>query len=138
MTDEEDIRRVLARYSQWCDDGRFDDFARLFTEDAEFRVMGQCHTGRTAITEFMAAAQPPERRGRHVITNPVIRVDAAEGTATGVTDYVFLSAPAPDTPGAGFTITNVGRYHDRFVKEHDGQWRFVAREIVFFGDGPTT
>jgi uncharacterized protein (TIGR02246 family) len=141
MTDEEGIRRVLALYSQWCDDGRFDEFAELFTADAEFRVMGAVHVGREAIKAFMAAAQPPQRRGRHVVTNPVIVVDAAGATATAWTDYLFVSPTPPDGSGStpptgGFAITNVGRYHDRFVKV-DSEWRFAVREIVFLADGVT-
>ena len=127
MTDEEAIRRLLAQYSQFCDDGEFDQFAMLFTTDAELQVMGDVHVGREAIKTFMTAAQPPSRRGRHVITNAVIDVDSDSDSAEVRTDYLFVS---PQKVG-GFASTNVGRDHDRLVKR-GGAWRFAVREIVFF------
>src|SRR5262249_53092748 len=56
MTDEEGIRRTLALYCQLCDDGRFDEWADLYTEDAVFRVMGGEHRGPEAIKAFIAKA----------------------------------------------------------------------------------
>jgi uncharacterized protein (TIGR02246 family) len=124
MTDEEGIRRTLALYSQLCDDGRFDEFAQLFAADAEFRVMGMVHQGREAIQTFMAAAQGPEARGKHITSNTVISVDGH--TARAFTDYLFVATDK--------TITNIGRYHDALVREPDGVWRFQVREIVFQGE----
>lgn len=131
MTPEEAIRTTLARYSQLCDDGRFDEFADLFTEDAVFHVLGTDHVGRTAIAAFMTAAQPPEARGRHVTSNPVITVDGARATA--VTDYLFVARVE-----GGFAITNVGRYHDQLAADpaEPDRWRFTRREIVFLGAEP--
>ena len=126
MTDEDAIRRTLAEYCQFCDDGRFDDFADLFAEDASFHVLDKTHEGRSQISAFMEKAQPPERRGRHVCSNTVIDVDGE--TARAFTDYVFVAR----TDGDGFTIISVGRYHDRLVKDHD-RWRFGERRIVFLG-----
>lgn len=133
MTDEECIRRTLAQYSQLCDDGRFDDFALLFTDDAVFRVLGTDYAGRGAIRGFMTAAQPAEARGRHVTTNSVIVVDGDHARAW--TDYVFVARVA----SGGFAITNIGRYHDLLVRDaSDGtRWRFARREIVFMGDDVT-
>jgi uncharacterized protein (TIGR02246 family) len=126
VTDEEAIRRTLAEYCQFCDDGRFDDFADLFAADATFHVLDKIHEGRSQIGAFMEKAMPPERRGRHACSNTVIDVDG--DTARAFTDYVFVAR----VDGSGFAITSVGRYHDRLVKEHD-RWRFAERRIVFLG-----
>ena len=132
MTPEDAIRTTLARYCQLCDDGRFDEFAELFTDDAVFHVLGTDHVGRAAIAAFMTAAQPPEARGRHVTSNSVIAVDGARATA--VTDYLFVARA-----DHGFAITNVGRYHDQLALDpaDADRWRFTRREIVFLGDQPT-
>ena len=123
------IRNTIARYSQLCDDGRFDEWSNLFTSDARFHVMGRTHEGPAAIRSFIEAGQPPERRGRHVVTNTVLDVDDLNGTARGWTDYLFVD-PA-------FSITNLGRYHDELVLDRsDAQWRFSLREIVFLGASP--
>jgi 3-phenylpropionate/cinnamic acid dioxygenase small subunit len=124
----EAIRRTLALYCQLGDDGRFDEWIDLFTGDARFHVMGRTTTGRDAIVAFMARAQSDDKRGRHVISEPVIDVAADGRTARAATDYVFVDR--------GRTITSVGRYHDELVLGVDGRWRFALREIVFLGDAP--
>lgn len=109
-----------------CDDGRFDQLALLFAEDAEFHVMGQVHRGRDAIAAFMETAQPPERRGRHMTSSSLVDIDESGDRAAGRTDYVFVGRS-----GDSYAVTSVGRYHDSFVRDRDGEWRFSRREIVF-------
>lgn len=130
-TPEDGVRRTLAEYCQLCDDGRFDEWAELFTADARFAVMGRVHVGRDAVKAFIEAGQPPERRGKHLCANPVIEIDEGGRRARAVTDYVFIGR----VDGA-FAITSVGRYHDTLVEE-GGRWRFETREIVFMGDLPS-
>jgi uncharacterized protein (TIGR02246 family) len=122
-SDHDEIRRVLARYCQLCDDGEFDEFALLFTDSATFTVMGTTHDGRGQIEAFMRAAQPPESRGKHLISQPVIEIDG--DTARVTTDYAFVGRV-----GSSLAITSSGRYVDRFERV-DGQWAIAAREIVF-------
>ena len=50
---EEEIRRTIGGYSQRLDDGRFDEWAELFTEDARLVLMGRTTTGREAIRRNM-------------------------------------------------------------------------------------
>lgn len=126
VTDEEAIRRTLALYCQFCDDGRFEEWGELFVDDARYRVMGRTHEGRAAIRAFIEKGQPPEKRGKHVCANPFIEVDG--DTAQARTDYVFV-ARGED----GLTITSAGRYHDRFVRDGH-RWRFAERRVVFMGD----
>jgi uncharacterized protein (TIGR02246 family) len=123
--DEAAIRLVLARYCQHCDDGRFDEWAQCFTEDATFTVMGTTHEGRTALQAFIEAAQPPERRGKHFLGQSV--VDITGDRAGGVTDYVFVARLAD----GGYGITSAGRYHDTFARAADGTWQIASREIRF-------
>ncbi|MEJ5254097.1 MAG: nuclear transport factor 2 family protein [Acidimicrobiales bacterium] len=127
MTPEEGIRRTLALYCQLCDDGRFDEWAQLYVDDAELHVLGTTHRGRRAIQAFIERAQPPERRGKHLCANPVIDLDDSGTTAQAATDFVFVAHRAE-----GFAISSVGRYLDRLVLA-DGRWRFARREIVLLG-----
>ena len=126
---EEDIRRTIARYCMLCDDGRWDEWGDLFTEDARFHVMGTTKVGRADIQEFISSSMPPEVRGRHVCANCLISVDSWNGTAKVWTDFVFV-----DKAGA---ITSNGRYHDEMVRGEDKVWRFALREIAFVGEQPT-
>lgn len=129
VSDLEAIGRTLARYCQLCDDGRFDEWGLLFADDARFSVLGRTHEGRAAIQGWITKAQPPEQRGKHFLGQSVIDVDDGGTTAHGVTDYTFVSR----TPEGTYVITSAGRYHDTFVHEADGEWRFVTREIRFLG-----
>ena len=126
MNAHDEIRRVLAAYCQTCDDGDFDNWGRLFTDDATFTVMGQTHRDREVLKAWIAAAQPPEARGKHIISQPVIDVDG--DTARVTTDYLFVGMSA-----AGLAVTSAGRYVDRFACS-GGNWMIAAREIVFLGD----
>jgi uncharacterized protein (TIGR02246 family) len=123
--DADAVRNTVARYGHLCDDGRFEEFAELFAEDAEFVVPGRTAKGRAAIQAFMEAAQPPERRGKHLCAAPAVDLDG--DTATAVTDFAFL-APAE----GGFAVTSAGRYHDRLVRAAPGganAWVFAERRI---------
>lgn len=130
----EAIRRTIARYSQLCDDGRFDEFVELFEEDADFAVMGQVFTGREAIGGFLAAAQTADTRGKHLTSNTVISFDGGDADQARVwTDYVFVARGE----GRSFAVASVGRYHDVVRRDPaSGAWRFARREIVFLGDDP--
>lgn len=120
--DEDQIMRTFGQYSQWCDDGRFDEWAELFTEDASFVVSGSVTRGRDAIREYMQAVLPAESRGKHVTTNSLIDVDG--DTATAATDYLFVRPTAQ-----GPAIVAAGRYDDRLVRDGT-RWRFRERTIT--------
>ena len=123
---EEQIRSVLARYCQHCDDGDFSSFATLFAESATFTVMGTTYEGREAIQAFMTTAQPVEARGKHLISQPVI--DVVDDVAHVATDYAFVARE-----GRSLAITSTGRYVDRFEHGDDG-WQIASRVIEFLGD----
>jgi uncharacterized protein (TIGR02246 family) len=123
--DEDQVRRTLADYSQWCDDGRFDLWADLFTEDARLLVAGQSTEGRQVIRQYMEKVQHPGARGKHITANTLVDVDG--DTATAATDYLFVRS----TPG-GLELIAAGRYHDLLVRDHD-RWRFRQREITLLG-----
>jgi 3-phenylpropionate/cinnamic acid dioxygenase small subunit len=119
------IKRTLSGYCRFCDDGRFDEWEKLFAPDAVFEVMGEQHKGRAAIRAFIEAAQPPEARGRHHVTNSLIEFDS-DDTASAVSDYIWLGKA-----GDGYRIGSAGRYHDRFRRDGDN-WIFTRRAIEFF------
>jgi uncharacterized protein (TIGR02246 family) len=142
MSDHEDIRALLAAYCQRCDDGKFDEFAELFEEQAEFIVMGETRVGRQAISTWMAEVLPPPVRGKHIISEPAIELiidlhgtdgDVLPEAATCRTDYLFVGRDKDGNLG----VTSSGRYLDRLVRStDDGRWRFASRQIVFLGEEP--
>lgn len=119
------IRRTLAEYCQLLDDGRFDQWIQVFSEDVAYAVMGRVTRGRAELRQLIEPLQQAEARGRHVLSEPLITVDGDHAAAT--TDYCFVSQD--------LKVTSAGRYHDVLVD--DGwRWRIVAREVVFLGAEP--
>jgi 3-phenylpropionate/cinnamic acid dioxygenase small subunit len=125
ISDQEAIRATLAAYCQTLDDGRFDEWVDLLTEEIAFAVMGRVDRGRAAVRAFVEPVQQADSRGRHVLSEPLISLEG--DTATATTDFCFL---APD-----LTVTAAGRYHDVLVRDAD-RWRIATREIVFLGEAP--
>ena len=123
VSDEDAIRRTIAQYCQLCDDGRFDEWADLYTDDATFSVMGKTYTGRADVKAFIEKGQAPERRGKHLCFNSIIDIDG--DSARAITDYVFIDKQ--------HAITSAGRYHDRLIRQPD-RWRFAERRILFWGE----
>jgi 3-phenylpropionate/cinnamic acid dioxygenase small subunit len=123
VSDEDAIRRTIAQYCQLCDDGRFDEWADLYTDDATFSVMGKTYTGRADVKAFIEKGQAPERRGKHLCFNSIIDIDG--DSARAITDYVFIDKQ--------HAITSAGRYHDRLIRQPD-RWRFAERRILFLGE----
>lgn len=122
---EHAIRRTLAEYCQLLDDGRFDEWVEVFTEDGVLAVMGHVARGRAAVRQLIEPVQQSDARGRHVLSEPLITVDG--DTATAVTDYCFIAR--------SLQVTSAGRYHDTLVRDDD-RWRISVREIVFVGESP--
>jgi ketosteroid isomerase-like protein len=125
VTPHDAIRTALAAYCQLLDDGRFDDWVEVFTDDIALAVMGRVVRGRAEVRAMIEPVQQAGDRGRHVLSEPLIDVDG--DTARVTTDYVFV--------GRDLAVTSAGRYHDVLVRDGD-RWRISRREIVFLGDGP--
>ncbi len=111
-----------------CDDGRFEEWAALFADDARFHVMGRTYEGRSTIRAFIEKGQAPDLRGKHLCGAPLIIEDGFGGHARAWTDFAFVAKSNE--------ISSAGRYHDHLVRGGDDRWRFTLREIVFTGDAP--
>ena len=116
------IQNLLAEYCHAVDEGRFDDFERLFTDDAivTARLAGATYRGPSEIRSFLEG-QPPSMRGLHITVNPDIVVDGDDATVRA--DFVVL------VPRAGATVVGAwGWYRDR-LKRQDGRWQFQERHV---------
>ena len=125
LADAAGIRWLLAACCQVLDDGHFEDWASLYTEDCRFAVMGTRTRGRSEMRAIIEPFQGPDMRGKHMISEPMIRLHGDEASVT--TDFTFVAR--------GNKILQTGRYHDVMRRGADG-WRVAQREIVFTGDDP--
>jgi len=123
VTDEQQIRRVLALYCHRCDDGDFAALLALFAADAELVYRDRHCRGRAQVRAFFDELQgEPAQRGKHITSNAV--VDVAGDEASAHSDFLFLRF----VEGV-LTPVFTGRYRDRFARTGD-RWCFARREIV--------
>ncbi len=132
-----EIENLLYLYAERIDAGDFAGVAEIFA-DAEITVAGTDNRtrGRKAVQKlYETTTRIYEDCGtpktKHVVTNPIIEVDAAAGRATSRSCFSVLQ----QTPKLPLQVIITGRYRDVF--EHaDGAWRFASREMVLeqFGD----
>ena len=125
LSDIAAIRKLLAACCQTLDDGRFDEWAALYTEDCRFAVMGTRTRGRAEMRAIIEPFQTADLRGKHMISESMIHLDG--DTASATTDFAFV---AKDN-----MILQTGRYHDILHRRAAG-WQVASREIVFTGDEP--
>jgi 3-phenylpropionate/cinnamic acid dioxygenase small subunit len=132
MNDAVHIANLLYRYAELIDSGDLAGTAALF-ERARVRMAGDTviegAAGMLAVWHAHVRIYPcGTPRTKHVVTNPIIEVDEAAGTATARSYYTVLQA-TPDLP---LQVICAGRYHDEFAKDSMsgdwGGWHFTARD----------
>jgi hypothetical protein len=131
MTDEEAIRRLLARFIQLRDDKQFEAWSELFTDNAVFTYATVRLDGRGAIRQHVASLLERDE-GKHLCLNSVIDVDADRASVSS--DFAKLDPPAD---GAGFVIGTAGRYVDELVRI-GGSWYFARRDVIIQGAVPSS
>lgn len=116
---ENEIRNLIARYAQYADDARVQEWGELFVEDGRLQAGPLELEGRAALTDWLGSVlQGPELR--HMMTGTSVVLDS-ESQAHGTSDMVLLAA----VEGA-WILAGAPRYVDRFVRTAEG-WRFSER-----------
>src|SRR5215210_7587604 len=120
MTDEDLIRRLLARYAHAIDNHDAAGWSELFAPDGRFVTRRGEFVGNEAIRGFMAnvLSAAAGRPSKHLCTNVSIEVHGDEASATA--DALVHERQADQT----FAILTSGRYVDRLVR-YAGDWRFA-------------
>jgi hypothetical protein len=121
VTDADEIRNTLARFCQFLDDRRFEEFSQTFAEDGAF---GE-RVGRAAIFEWISHAElatRPELKRKHAVSNAIVEV--LGDRAISSSDLVMF-----DQVGDGPVSIRVGRYTDELVRQPDGAWLFAKRNL---------
>ena len=121
------IAALVHRYAECLDAGDLAGVAGLFADASYGAAGGAVRTGSAEVRAALERAvilHDGAPRTKHVITNLVVEVDDAAGTAAARSYFTVLQATArlPLQP------ILAGRYHDRF-RRVGGQWRFAERRI---------
>ena len=115
MSDEKEIRDLLAAYALALDVGDFDGCLNLFTHDGEFLVYGKALSGMQIRDMFSSAP-----RGLHLCGAALVDLHGA--TATARTQVLFINSSTHELRPA--------LYDDELVR-YQGHWRFRRRKCQF-------
>ncbi|CAM4262114.1 hypothetical protein MB901379_00242 [Mycobacterium basiliense] len=128
MRAETQITNLLYRYAECIDGGDLDGAAGLF-EHARIRVRGDDTidaAGLLKIWKSLIVLYPDGTpRTKHVVSNPIIDIDAHAETAHCRSYYTVLQ----QTDDFPLQTIVTGRYVDRFDCV-DGNWRFSYRDLT--------
>jgi 3-phenylpropionate/cinnamic acid dioxygenase small subunit len=125
LEEKDAIRELMACYCFHFDNGEFEQWLDLFTEEAVFDLGARGRfAGRDALRKFLKII--PLTDGlpgmRHCVMNSIVAVAGNQATAQS---YVIV-VQGGDIVG----ITVAARYEDRLVKQ-GGAWRFTERKVHF-------
>ncbi|HVW45208.1 MAG TPA: nuclear transport factor 2 family protein [Amycolatopsis sp.] len=132
LTDEAEIRNLIARIAHLADDGDVDEYLSHWCEDASWEGGGRPRLSghealRAGVLQRRAdGVQGPGTGKRHVNTTLWVDVDVRDGSATAQSYFLML---APETGTTGHVVSLTGRYDDRFRRTADG-WKFASRLIT--------
>ena len=122
---ESQIANLVYRYAELIDSGNLAGAGALFAHARIKTAIGVI--GPEEVVEMwrngIILYEDGTPRTKHVITNPIIEVDEAEGRGT-CRSYYTVMQQAGDGP---LQAVICGRYHDEFERV-DGQWRFSFRD----------
>jgi hypothetical protein len=121
------IESLIVEYAWLLDHGEAMHLADLFAEDAILELPRGQYAGREAIAAFGRERAKLARITRHVCSNIRLRPlgpDKVEGTV------VFTSYRHDGEGLVEPQAQALGDWHDVYVREADGRWRFSERRVV--------
>jgi len=123
--DIEGIRRILALYSQYLDEGNLEGTLSLFTEDGIVHAGSRTYNGMAELRVFMEnffKSTPEGNLWLHMLSDAVIKVNDDGETGEGrINMNGFRSLPV-----GRWSFDYVNRHHDRYRKV-DGKWLFAEK-----------
>jgi 3-phenylpropionate/cinnamic acid dioxygenase small subunit len=126
MTSRDAVADLVHAYAERLDAGELDGVAALFADATYGRAGGPVRHGAAEVRGALDVVKLHHGvpRTKHVITNVVVEVDEAAGTASARSYFTVLQATAK----LPLQVILAGRYHDRF-RCIGAAWRFSERVI---------
>lgn len=118
MSDEDGIRRTIARYCQLFVSKKWDELGEIFAEDSSVTSRRGTFQGRANVIRDLQSAMTDDYHGTLFACNTWIIIDGE--TAHAVSDFMEVE----DTK-----IVATGTYHDTFIRSGDA-WLLASKEIL--------
>ena len=126
-TDRDAIAGLIHAYAEGIDGGDLEGVARLFAHGTFGAAGGPARRGvddLLAVLRRTVILYDGVPRTKHVVSNLVIEVDEAAGTACARSYFTVMQA----TPALPLQVVIAGRYEDRFERA-GATWRFADRRV---------
>lgn len=127
-------RDVVSRAARLTDLQAHDEFAALFTDDAELqRPGGETLHGRAAIVAAYRA-RPAGRLTRHLLGGTVVDLLGDDEATAHTAVLLYRSSEAEPVGAFGRAVQGpavVGSFDDRLRRGADGRWR-ISRRVARF------
>jgi ketosteroid isomerase-like protein len=117
MSDEDGIRRTIAKYCQLFDARKWDELAEIFAEDSSVTSRRGTFQGRANVIRDLQSAMTGDYHGTLFTANSWITVEG--DAASAVSDFLEVE----DTQ-----IVATGTYQDTFTRAGDS-WLLASKEI---------
>lgn len=127
---EWDCQKTLRQYYHHVDHHEYEDAVKLFTADADWKVMGLSLKGREEILEALYGGLGNDTI-RHVLTNVIVTVIDEDNANSWAYNAIFYSREGRiedrDKP---LPFAGPHRFSDGFARMQrvDGRWLIAARE----------
>lgn len=131
--DTTEITNLLYRYAECIDAGNFAGVGELFAhavltaDGTDMHVEGAAAVARHYAETTRLYSDTGTPKTKHIVTNPIVEIDAAAGTAK-VRSYYSVYQQTDVLP---LQLIITGRYRD-CMERIDERWRFASR--CFFVD----
>jgi len=131
VDDRAAITALIHEYAERLDSGDLDGVAALF-EHASWGSPGRAESLRGAAQvrrgyDGVIIHEDGTPNTKHVISNVTVEVDERVGGTASAHSYFTVLQARPDLP---LQPIIAGRYHDRFERDDEGNWRFAERVII--------
>ena len=117
MSDEDGIRRTIAKYCQLFDAKKWDELAEIFAEDSSVTSRRGTFQGRANVIRDLQSAMTGDYHGTLFTANSWITVEG--DAASAVSDFLEVE----DTQ-----IVATGTYQETFTRSGDS-WLLASKEI---------
>jgi hypothetical protein len=124
LLDHHQLTQLLNGYVHAADDGRWQDWAALFAENAAVEMPQGSHVGKAGLAQWASDSLSAYRHMMHFSGNHDIRVSGDVATSRSKVVAVCV----PDAANREKHLTWGGVYSIRFVRE-EREWRIAALQF---------
>lgn len=127
------IEETKARYCRFLDTKDWEGFGSVYTEDVYQDTTesgGSELRGRAALVEMVSSSLKDAKTVHHIHAPEIVFIDDDTADAIfAMKDRIVWSEQKSREIGLR-SLTGWGHYHERYVREADGNWRIATQRLT--------